>query len=979
VNHGFGGRAGWVARVALVTMVVACPWAGTAQANLPAASFVFDGPVNAVVSTADGVYVGGSFTRERAATGGGLIVDRAGSGAPDPSTFPQVGGEVTAVTSDGAGGWFIGGVFSRVGGVVRNNVAHILGSGVVDPSWHPDVDGGLISRLAVNGSLLYVGGGFGEVDGETRRGLAAISTSSGQVTGWDPAGASGGGSVYALAVSGGTVYVGGDFASMGGQARDDLAAVDASTGVATAWDPSPTGGGFSYHVLSLAISGSTVYVGGDFTSIGGQPRSSIAAIDATSGVPNSWNPNATGGSADSAVSELVVGSGVVYAGGDFTNIGGQARTRLAALDASTGNATAFDCHLGVGVLSGGIASLALSGAALFVAGDLNSAGHPPALASVDATTCAANAWDPEPSSYVSAVAVDGGHAYVGGGFVAAGPDLAAVGGIAKLTSSGDLVTSWAPSPTAVAAPPFGPASVGALVGSGTTLYVAGSFSAIGGQTRNGLAALETSTGNATSWNPSPNGPVSSLALSGPTLYAGGGFTAIGGQTRKLVAGLDVSTGVATGWTPPDITSTALYIGVCCYGPNVSAVAVSGSSVYIGGAFTAVGGQSRTGIASLSATSGNLTSWNPVLVKGGITPTPVVGSIAFLGSNVYIGAADVSGSGDGFTSVGGQPRNGLAAVDGTTGVPSDWDPAPDVAGTRVLGIDGSTVYVGGGYFRSIGGQARRGLAALDATTGAATSFAPEIDGAVTSAAFAGGKLLVGGAFRTVDGRVTGPFAAINLPGGTPSDTIPPAITVTTPSEGQHLAQGAAAASAFSCGDEIGGSGVATCAAPASVDTGSAGAKTFTVTATDQAGNAATKVVNYVVDATPPGGGGGDPTPTTGTTPTTPVQPPTPSGPTTAKASAKVAATATKSALLKGLPLVVTGAKAKTQIVARVKQGAKLLGTFKAKASSGGTATIRLKLPSKVAKRLKAKAKLTVSTAFVGGDGKRKVISGTVRVK
>ncbi|GIW09479.1 MAG: hypothetical protein KatS3mg061_0536 [Dehalococcoidia bacterium] len=73
----------------------------------------------------------------------------------------------------------------------------------------------------------------------------------------------------ALAVSGSTVYVGGLFTSVGGQARNYLAALDAATGNVTSWNPNANGS-----VYALAVSGSTVYVGGDFTSVGGQARNS---------------------------------------------------------------------------------------------------------------------------------------------------------------------------------------------------------------------------------------------------------------------------------------------------------------------------------------------------------------------------------------------------------------------------------------------------------------------------------------------------------------------------------------------------------------------------------------------------------------------------------------------------------------------------------------------------------------------------------
>lgn len=53
----------------------------------------------------------------RAPLGGGASLD-AGSGAPDLA-FPSVNGNVNAAVADGAGGFYIGGNFTLVGGVPR--------------------------------------------------------------------------------------------------------------------------------------------------------------------------------------------------------------------------------------------------------------------------------------------------------------------------------------------------------------------------------------------------------------------------------------------------------------------------------------------------------------------------------------------------------------------------------------------------------------------------------------------------------------------------------------------------------------------------------------------------------------------------------------------------------------------------------------------------------------------------------------------
>ena len=60
-------------------------------------------------------------------------------------------------------------------------------------------------------------------------------------------------------------------------------------------------------------------------------------------------------------------------------------------------------------------------------------------------------------------------------------------------------------------------------------------------------ALDAVTGFVTTWNPNANSYVNSLLRDGSTVYAGGSFTNIGGQPRNYIAALSIGSGSATAW------------------------------------------------------------------------------------------------------------------------------------------------------------------------------------------------------------------------------------------------------------------------------------------------------------------------------------------------------------------------------------------------------------------------------------------------
>lgn len=94
---------------------------------------------------------------------------------------------------------------------------------------------------------------------------------------------------------------------------------DSAANFIARWDGStwtPLDSGTDDHVVALAVSGSDLYVGGGFTTVGGTTVDRIAKW-------NGSNWSALGSGMNSWVSTLAVSGNDLYAGGSFTEVGGK--------------------------------------------------------------------------------------------------------------------------------------------------------------------------------------------------------------------------------------------------------------------------------------------------------------------------------------------------------------------------------------------------------------------------------------------------------------------------------------------------------------------------------------------------------------------------------------------------------------------------------------------------------------------------------
>jgi hypothetical protein len=337
-------------------------------------------------------------------------------------------------------------------------------------------------------------------------------------------------------------------------------------------------------VTTITVSGTTVYIGGKFTSLrpSGAPagtgevtRNHAAAIDLTTGNLLPWNPNVNG-----VVSAIFVNGNNIYLGGSFGTVGGVSRKRVAAVNAGSG-ALNTTFRVRNPTLDAEVRAIELSNGLLYLGGAFTLP-RSYSVAVDPATGAYQLGWTPVTDGPVNAIetTTDGSnHVVIGGAFnTLNGISSSAIGAVDPTTGS-SVTWNWH-GPNRIGT--FRPFDVVSLANFGGNIYGAG--------TGNGGSFMKftPATGDLV-WIEGVTGNVENVVVIDGIAYAGGHFEAYCGAvpgnnfctpvaTRNHLMAVDDATGALQSWRPSANSNLGVF-----------AIAAGPQTLVVGGDFTRLGG------------------------------------------------------------------------------------------------------------------------------------------------------------------------------------------------------------------------------------------------------------------------------------------------------------------------------------------------------------------------------------------------------
>ncbi len=642
-------------------------------------------------------------------------------------------------------------------------------------------------RLYLGGSFTYLGettgkGGIGKLSDQTVLNFPEITGNSVNVS---------------ISDGGGGFFIAGDFTSIDGEPRSNIAHILANGDLNLDWHPSVNG---IIYDLKLSPDRSILYIAGAFTEIEGISRPYTAAL--LTDISSVTACNITSVTIDESFEGIFPPLGwttrdTVWTSGNTVVYDGIQSAQSAAV----GNGGTSTLETSVDLTNPGVLEFYWKVSSRSNRGFL--------YYCIDNPTCTYSSGYRERISgevgwVKKTIALSAGShtitwKYSNTYYLALGSNRGWVDKVSLMEyesypcGNSALVQNWNPSPN-------GEVRTITTNLDGSIIYLGGKFTSLLATTRNLLGAVDNNGSMISNFNPNvqpTNAGVYDIQLneSEDLLYIGGDdITSVGGVLRKNAAAISTSDGSIDDWDPALAGTTSDYI---------QTILIDNGVVWLGGRFYTTNGLSIPNIAIVDEISGATEDWNSPygIYQYGVNQITILDNTIYVLSSYAIGGnyktntrillydrntrellsderASINGVpktisfdevndkyflGGTFTSFGGKVRNGLAAIDLSSRELIDWDPVLN-AGAKVYDIDfnGSIIYIGGN-FTSVGGYSRGNLAAVNACNGVTYDWDPDIkSGYVKTIELDEDKteLYVGGSFLYVGNTPVDRLASFN---------------------------------------------------------------------------------------------------------------------------------------------------------------------------------------------------------------------------
>jgi uncharacterized delta-60 repeat protein len=508
--------------------------------------------------------------------------------------FPIV--KSVAVQADGK--VLLGGSFTTVNGTNRNGIVRFNVNGTLDGTFNPGtgITGGddpvVHSVAAQPDGKVLIGGRFTLVNGTNRNGIARLNANGSLDDSFNPRPGTNS-TVYSVTLqTNARVFLGGDFSEINGVPRTRIGRLNSDGSLDSSFNP---GSGINSTVASLAVQpDGKVLIGGHFTTVQELRRSAIARLHANGSADSTFDAALTGdvrfNNGKVVVYSVVMQpDGKVLIGGQFTNVHGVSRNRIARLHPNGSLDSSFDP--GTGITGGDYPVVTFVAAQpdgkVLVGGSFTSVNgmNRNGIARLNANGSLDNSFNPETNG-VSPVALQSdGKVLVGSSFIdrflipdPENPYYVDVYNyrITRLNANGSRDASF--EPAAGQAEPQSQSVNEVVAQPDGKILVGGHFTTFKGSSRNGIARLNADGSLDNSFNPGTSGAGTGSIVLQPDgkILVGGDY----GIARLNADGsLDGSFNPATG----SVFSIALQ---------------SDGKVFIGGSFTTVNGVVRPNVARL---------------------------------------------------------------------------------------------------------------------------------------------------------------------------------------------------------------------------------------------------------------------------------------------------------------------------------------------------------------------------------------------